>query len=293
MRDLRLEGGASDVATTAAPNLKQNATDGLARRIGVASPRQSNRRVLSPTLLVDGLAASEAMIVVASALVAKCAYLDLYRGIQSPNLPYVGLGLLLGLILYMVYRQFDLYGPEVLRAFSVNARKVVGGLLLSFLLLLGFMYLLKISDFYSRGWFLMWLPLSAIALITVRMVFLQHAKRLTTAGRLRRRAAICGAPAMAHQLREHLGESPVPRWMSSLSTRIRRLPNSDSQIAGGLDSSLQTRAMPPSIKSSSLYRRWKGIESGTPWNRSRCYRSMSNCARSPSRSVFRFSTAAR
>src|SRR4030095_11500412 len=90
-----------------------------------ARPRRFNGWILSPTLLVDGLAATEAMIAVASALMAKFVYLDLYRGIQSPNLPYVGLGVLLALILYMVYRQFDLYGPEVLRAFSVNARRVV------------------------------------------------------------------------------------------------------------------------------------------------------------------------
>lgn len=161
----------------------------------------------SPTLIVDGLAVTEVAIAVVAALVAKLGYLDLLRGFDSPNLPYVGLGLLLGFILHVVYRQFELYDPKVLQATSMGPAKVVGGLLLSFLLLLSLMYLLKISEFYSRGWVLAWVMLSAVMVGAARGVFLRHARRLTTEGRMRRRIAICGDAGMGLQLKEQLGAS--------------------------------------------------------------------------------------
>jgi putative colanic acid biosynthesis UDP-glucose lipid carrier transferase len=212
-----------------AHNLEKNRANGVAPWIGLAPPRPR-----SLTLLVDGLAAIEVLIAVVTSLVAKLAYLDLYRGIQ-PNLPYLGLGLLLALILHFVYRQLGLYDEEALRASSVNAPKVVGGLLMSFLLLLGFIYFLKISDFYSRGWVLVWIPLSAVLVSVTRIAVLRYAKRLAAEGLLRRRVAICGAPSMAHQLKEHLGKSCLDVEVVGIYDDKAAVADLDLSIAGGLE----------------------------------------------------------
>jgi len=215
-------------------NSKQNRADGIAPLTVSARPRSDKDKVLSPALLVDGLAATEVVIAVVTALMAKLVYLDLYRGIH-PNLPYLGLGLLLGLLLHIVYRQLGLYDEAGLRASSVDAPRIVGGLLLSFLLLLGFIYFLKISDFYSRGWLLVWIPLCAVVVSVTRIAVLNYAKRLAADGLLGRRVAICGAPTMAHQLKKLLGEACLDVKVVGIYHDKAAGADPDLSIAGGLE----------------------------------------------------------
>ena len=147
----------------------------------------------------------EAAIVVCAAIAVKAAYIDAYLGLEQPTLAYLVLGLLLGAILHLFYTQLGLYEPRAARDSSVRIGKLWGGLLMSFLVLLGILYLLKMAEWFSRGWMLLWFASSAVLLGVMRTALLRYTRALVAGGRLRDRVAIYGSLDLGRQLQSYIG----------------------------------------------------------------------------------------
>jgi len=135
---------------------------------------------------------TEAATVIMTALAAKYLYFDLFSHQVQPFLPYVALGPLLGITLYLFMKQAGLYEAPALDQPIVAYGRIFGALASSFLIVLGLLYVLKFADWYSRGWFLTWFALSTIALITVRIVSVRLVKRMIADRTLRHRIALFG-----------------------------------------------------------------------------------------------------
>ena len=159
---------------------------------------------ITPEAIANRLAGTEIVIVVLAAFIAKVGYLDFYRGYEEPTPNYVLVALVLGFLLHLFYRGLELYEPEAIRGSSIESGRLIGGLVLSFLVLLGLLYLFKVAESYSRAWMLSWFALSAVSLWVLRDRARRFAVGALANGRMRERAAIYGSLPMAREVSRRL-----------------------------------------------------------------------------------------
>ncbi len=138
--------------------------------------------------------ASDFLTVVFSGILAKLIYLDYYLDTEQTIHIYLLIALLLGFILILVNEQMGLYKVESAAGRLVGFGALWGGLLVSFLVLIGILYLLKIAGVYSRGWVLTWLTISAPMLVFVRWRLSRSFRRRMSEGLLSHPLAVYGAP---------------------------------------------------------------------------------------------------
>jgi putative colanic acid biosynthesis UDP-glucose lipid carrier transferase len=141
---------------------------------------------------VSVFAVAEAASVILAALVAKLVYIDMFFDYGPSAGPYLIPAFLLALTLYLTLKQAGLYDASALVEPVVGYGKLWGALAMSFLVVLGMLYIVKEAEIYSRGWFLTWFALSAVALVVVRLAVMRRVRRLVAEGHLRQRVALFG-----------------------------------------------------------------------------------------------------
>ena len=161
-------------------------------------------RVTPARRFTVGLEIGQAATVILAGIAAKLIYMDLILGPPQPMLPYLALTLPLAIALHFFFKQMRLHEIDTLAGPTIRFGSIWGGLILSFLVLLGGMYLIKVADFYSRGWLLSWFALSAVALVAVRWATMKYLQTSLQAGRVFRRIALYGAPAYVTTLKFHV-----------------------------------------------------------------------------------------
>lgn len=138
-------------------------------------------------------AVAEALAVILAAYVSKLLYIDIFLGPPpQPTWPYLAPALLLAATLYLFLKQASLYDVKAFVEPAVEYGRVFGALATSFLVVLGILYVFKVADWYSRGWFLLWFALSSVAVAGVRVAGNRRVRRLVAEGYLRQRVAIFG-----------------------------------------------------------------------------------------------------
>ena len=152
---------------------------------------------------------SEIMTVIVAATAAKIAYINLYLGQTQPILPYIIPAILLGITFHYCAKQAGLYESTALVAPVVSYGKLLAATALAFLILLGILYILKISEEVSRGWFLTWFVLTAASLFALRAVATRRVRHLVASGALRHKIAIVGTDEFARDLKAQVeGSAP-------------------------------------------------------------------------------------
>lgn len=174
---------------------------------GTQSGSQAKFRVVSLPLLTDGLMVGEMAICLIAAVVSKFAYLDGYLHATTSLITYLGPGVLLAFIICFVSGQLGLYEPGVLLRPTLGTGPLVASISVSFLLLLSLLYLLKISDQYSRGWFLVWYASTMMATLVGRNLARMYARLLVAEHRVSERIAIYGGGGMVDQIAEQIRRS--------------------------------------------------------------------------------------
>jgi polysaccharide biosynthesis protein PslA len=132
-------------------------------------------------------------IVIGTALLAKVFYLETWLDTQSSTIPYLGVACAVAILAYLFFEQLGLYEGAALAGPVVGLSRVWGGLSLASLTTLGFFYLLKISDVFSRGWMLTWFASCAIALLVSRSLLTRKLQARIAAGQVRQHVALFGA----------------------------------------------------------------------------------------------------
>lgn len=132
--------------------------------------------------------------IIVSAIIVKTIYIDLFLGSNEELLKYVIVSASLAIIACLFFEQIGMYKPELIPAPLIGFGKVWGILGLSFLILLGILYVLKISDLFSRGWMLSWFVMSAGALVLARWWTTRYLRNQIQSGKLKHSVAVFGTP---------------------------------------------------------------------------------------------------
>ncbi len=225
-----------DRLEVSATQLGQRASDPNSTDIRGLRIQRADRPQLAPARLVERLAVIEWAIVVIAAVIAKLLYLDSYLGGAQSTLLLASLGLILGFVLLLIYCELGLYEPRVMADSSIEFGKLIGGLMLSFLVLTGFLYLLKIGETFSRGWMLLWFGVSASMLCLARGTMRSYVKYLIAEGGIRERIGLVGADDSVRQLKQSLetcSEVEVARVYDDRYCSRGSLPT--STVKGGLE----------------------------------------------------------
>jgi Undecaprenyl-phosphate glucose phosphotransferase len=168
--------------------------------------RSSTRAPVSLVLVAEAVALGEALIIVLCAIIAKLIYVDQVISSGQTLLQYAQLGICTAGVAYFVMRALELYEPAELVRPSISTTRILVGLLFSFLMMVAVLFLLKVSDTYSRGWLVSWLLLSMAAVLAERRLMRTQVRRLVAEGRVRQRVAVLGTPDLLAKTLETLSE---------------------------------------------------------------------------------------
>lgn len=179
---------------------------------------------------------AETAAMVATAVVAKFLYINLFLGQSQSVMPYAFLAVLLGGILHLFLKQANLYDPDAIDDFVVGYGKICGALAMSLLVLIGVLYLFKMAEGYSRGWFLAWFALSAVALIAVHVFAKKAFRRLVSEGRIHQRLALYGTMDFITAMKAQIEKSaPVNVVAGRYLAQPAAVNNDQWEIDGGLN----------------------------------------------------------
>lgn len=197
------------------------------------TPRQHTLSKFETCLTACAIA--EALSVIAAAVAAKFLYIDLFLGQDQSIMPYVLPAPLLAVMLYLLLKQANLYDSRALVEPVVGYGKLWGALTVSMLILLGIFYILKIAEAYSRGWFLTWFVLSAVALVIVRVAAMRRMRHMVAEGRLCRRVAIFGTHEFIAAMRAQIETfDPSIVVAGQYLAKPAAVTSGDPPISGGL-----------------------------------------------------------
>lgn len=156
-------------------------------------PASAARRMPFPIparMLIDVVMISDVVLVIAAALIARIAYIDLVLDASPPLQPYVEVSCVMSFVLHQVMRVQGLYATPALAQWPAYYWRLLVSIILSFLLVIALGYLLKMSAEYSRGWMLGWLALSIAMISLSRPLAAGILRRLAASGATARRAVV-------------------------------------------------------------------------------------------------------
>jgi len=159
-------------------------------------------------MAIDVVKLTDVVLVVLAAILAREIYLETVLEANGAFGPYVTVGCIIGVILHQVARLQGLYDPTVLLSWRRHLWKLYSSILLSFLIVIAFGYLLKVSATYSRGWMLLWIALCFVLLTGSRLVAARALIRLAATGAMARRAVVVVPGAAAEGFLEELRNTP-------------------------------------------------------------------------------------
>ncbi len=191
------------------------------------------------------LALTQALVVILAGGLAKIVYLDIALGSQQDNVPYLAPAILLAVALHYFYKQIGLHDFDVLMGPTIGFGRIWAGLALAFMVLLGGLYLLKIADFYSRGWFLSWFVLSSVALVLVRWAFMRAMRYMLQTGQLTRHFAVLGTREYVDALKTEIEKDAPHAVISGLYLSDLSSGNdlADLEAIQGLRAAMQAGAV--------------------------------------------------
>ncbi len=204
-------------------------------------------------LCQSAFALSQTIAILISAVLAKLLYIDLFLGQQQSMVMYLGPTLILVFTLYLFFKQMRLNEIDVLVEPVLGIGKVLGGLTISFLVLLGILYLFKVAEIFSRGWILCWFALSALSLVGVRWVMMKYVRKLFNAGRLRRKIALYGTLEYVTRIKDHVENSCSLSEVGGIY-----ITDPDEDVSGKVDGGLQE------LQNSMSWGAYDGIVIGLP-----------------------------
>ena len=165
--------------------------------LGSSAPRNS---LFSKKVVGDLVTLADFLVVVATAIVAKWIYIGVVLDTPTELDAYAVIGVFMAFIAMVFLRQQSVYDFETLRTFRGQMRRIAGALAMAALVVVAVGYLLKISESYSRGWFILWMAMATAGLIGIHFAAGGLIRRAISRGSFLRRVAIIGSPDIAFRL---------------------------------------------------------------------------------------------
>jgi len=200
---------------------------------GITPP--TDTATLSLSLLSEIIPVVETLIIFLAAIAAKAAYINGFLQSTQTTVPYAGIGIIGAFTALIVFRRSGTHDPQRLLRHQIETRQLFSGLCFTMLILLLALYLLKVSDQYSRGWMLTWFALAYLFLLAERMIVQLYTRGLAAKGRLAQRIAICGKGPISERVRDYLASNPSVRVVGLFDDRREPVCRGDGKIDGGLE----------------------------------------------------------
>lgn len=188
-----------------------------------------SKRVVSDTIMcVDGA------VIFLAAMAAKWAYIVAFLQHSVEIAPYAVVGAIGAAIAVSAMRYQGLYDFEVLSEARGQARRILFGLVAAALFLVAIGYLLKISEQYSRGWFVVWFTLSAFAVFAVHAVNTRVLQWLGALGAFARNIVIYGSGDIAESVIRRVAMSSMNLRVVGVFDDLSRDQAAQVPVLGGL-----------------------------------------------------------
>jgi len=180
---------------------------------------------LQDKVVLDIVAAVDVMVIIATAVMAKFLYLDLFldRGVPVSTIPYAAAGALVGILAYANMRNSKVYQLERIGRKFVTIRKIFVALIIAFLLVILIGYMFKSIEQFSRLWAGLWFSSAFLALVLWHFLVAMGLKKLVVAGSMGRTVAVIGEAECVKQVLTPLQADPT----THLSLHFSFQPSAD------------------------------------------------------------------
>jgi Undecaprenyl-phosphate glucose phosphotransferase len=165
---------------------------------------QGQQVSLSLSLLTEVQAVLLPLGIVLAALAAKELYFNIASVSPSPVSFYMGAGILASIIWSIIATQSGVLSASSIIEGGLRLRAIVTSVSLCFAFLLLLFYMLKMSDYVSRGWFLLWYGFSISFLILERYGILLWTRPQKAESPLVERVAVYGSANLAERVIDSL-----------------------------------------------------------------------------------------
>ena len=156
--------------------------------------------LVSKKVFGDLVALVDLLVIVGTAICAKWVYIGTVLETPVEVEPYAVVGLFFSFVALLFLRRQSAHDFEVLRSIRGQSSRILFALFMTALLMVALGYLLKISESYSRGWFLTWMAMASLGVIGVHILAAGLLRHWISRGRFMRRVAVFGDPTTAMQL---------------------------------------------------------------------------------------------
>jgi putative colanic acid biosynthesis UDP-glucose lipid carrier transferase len=188
----------------------------------------------SKRVIADSVAAFDFVLIFLSAVLAKWIYIDFYLDNDQELTAYAVLAGIAAAIAVMSFRNQGVYDFDRLKAFRGQARRIVVGLAVSAMILLGVGYFLKVSASFSRGWMFQWLSFAFLFLICWRFLVSRLFRRWAAMGTFARTVAIYGSGDIAAALIDRLDFRGDGLRLVGIFDDLARGAKTKVRVTGGL-----------------------------------------------------------
>ena len=176
---------------------------------GRLSRRQrKSKRVVSPTLLSDGLMILDGVWIVLSALATKIIlYINLANS-EAPSTRHLAVSLVAAFLTLILFRARRLYEADEIMEPTGRIREVLQGFITAIALTLALGFLMKVSSSFSRIWFVTWSVVCGFGLLFLHSLAAGMLNRIDSRGLLARQIAIYGVGERTAELVKRLSLAP-------------------------------------------------------------------------------------
>ncbi|MAB15119.1 undecaprenyl-phosphate glucose phosphotransferase [Parvibaculum sp.] len=163
--------------------------------------------IISKKVFGDLTAVADVLVIIATAISAKWIYIGTILGTPAEMEPYAIIGVFAALLAQIFLRRQSVYEFDNLRWFKGQVRRILVALSLAALVVVAVGYLLKISETYSRGWFLLWMAMATAGVVGMHYLAARLLRLWISQGRFVRRVALFGDAKIAMQMIPRLEET--------------------------------------------------------------------------------------
>lgn len=195
---------------------------------------EKEQPLISKHVISDIMTCVDGALIFGAALVAKWIYLGEVLEITAKSTPDAVIGVVGAVLAVMMLKYQGLYNFDILSSVRGQARRVLFGLLFTALLLVGIGYLLKVSEDYSRGWFVAWFVLSATSVFMFHVLSSRVLRWLVVLGVFARNVVIYGSGDIAESIIRRIGTSSMNLRVVGVFDDLTAGQNPRVPVRGGL-----------------------------------------------------------
>jgi len=183
-------------------SVRGSSIPGLDRKSGSKALKTS--RFLSRSMLSEIMIAYDTVAIFAAGFAAEYLYSATSTDVLSASSNYISIMTFVALGFHFIARQRGLYEPSGLTDFSEQLASVIYVWITAFALAFMVLFFLKVSDAFSRAWFLEWAVILPALLASGRGLIIRRFEAMADAGVLRRSVALIGEGRQFHAVKRYL-----------------------------------------------------------------------------------------